>query len=105
MRSGARLPPRGTFTGCCSVNDGVKLVFIILYICANLALFLERFFYYMTAPRNSVRGCGPEIARAPHSCRSRAMRTLPSAMECALRAAQPLRCGCVICVSVCALFF
>ncbi len=38
------------------VNDGVKLVFVLLFAAANLVLFFERFFYYSTATTGVAAG-------------------------------------------------
>lgn len=37
------------------VNDGTKFVIILLFLAANLALFLERFFYYYKGGGRPVR--------------------------------------------------
>ncbi len=38
------------------MNDGVKLVFIIVYILANIALFLDGYLKYVLAPANGDPG-------------------------------------------------
>lgn len=37
------------------VNDGPKLIIILIFLLANIALFLERFFYYWKGGGKAVR--------------------------------------------------